>query len=66
MNDKEFENESCKIERDSFVAIALIFTVICAVLYIYTLNETAAIIVAIIAYTLGMLFIFKACDSDEV
>ena len=65
MNDKEFEKEICKIERDSFIAIAILSALVISTLYVCTLNETVAIIVAIMTYTLGVLFIFKACDSDD-
>ena len=65
MNGKEFEEITRKSDRGTFIAIAILSALVIITLYICTLNETVAIIAAIITYTLGMLFIFNACDSDE-
>lgn len=66
MNDKEFEEITRRSDCNSFIAIAILSTLAIVTLYICTLDENAAIIVAIMTYFFGMLFIFKACDSDEV
>lgn len=65
MSGKEFEEILRRSDRNSLIAIAILSALVISTIYICRLNEIFGIIAAIMTYMLGMLFIFKACDSDD-